>query len=98
MTVEITEEIVCHIPALRRYALFLCRDPQEADDVVQGCLLRALDNLDRFTPGSELRGWLLTILRNLFLTDVRKRRQAELSVLDHGNPQHLQPVPSPQDD
>jgi len=42
--------------------------------LVQEAILRALGNLDKFTPGTSMQTWLFTILRNHFRTDYRKRR------------------------
>ncbi len=68
--------LVEHIPALRRYALFLCQDKERADDLVQECLTRAIANLGRYRPGTNLRAWLLAILRNFYLnSDVRRTRR-----------------------
>ena len=62
-----------HIPALRRYALFLCQDRDRADDLVQECLTRAIANLEKFQEGTNLRAWLLAILRNFYFNnDVRR--------------------------
>jgi RNA polymerase sigma-70 factor, ECF subfamily len=60
------------IPALRRYARFLLRDHEAADDLVQDTLLRAVSRVHLWRPGN-LRGWLFTILRNLHLN---RRRDA----------------------
>lgn len=68
-------EIVFHVPALRAFALGLCRSPDRADDLVQDTILRAWGHFDSFTPGSNLRGWLFTILRNGYYSDLRKRRR-----------------------
>ena len=62
-----------HIPALRRYAQKLARDPDDAADVVQMCLERALRNFHMFQPGTNLRSWLFTILHNEFISEVRRR-------------------------
>jgi RNA polymerase sigma-70 factor (ECF subfamily) len=43
--------------------------------LVQGALVRALDNLDKFESGTNLRAWLFTILRNLYYSDLRKKRR-----------------------
>ena len=42
---------------------------------MQAALLRGLENLDKFQPGTSMQAWLFTILRNQFYTDVRRRRR-----------------------
>jgi Sigma-70 region 2 len=59
-------------PVLRRYARALTHDDSRADDLVQGCLVRALTNQHLFQNGSDLRSWLCAILHNLFISDVRR--------------------------
>ena len=71
--VEEPPALIEHIPALRRYALFLSQDRDRADDLVQECLTRAIANLDRFQHGTNLRAWLLAILRNYYFNnDIRR--------------------------
>lgn len=67
--------LVGQIPYLRRYARGLTRNPADADDLVQGCLVRALANLHRFQMDTNVRAWLLTILHNLFIDGVRKTQR-----------------------
>lgn len=69
------DEIVLHIPALRAFALSLCRSPDRADDLVQDTVERAWGHFASFTPGTKLRSWLFTILRNVFYSDLRKHRR-----------------------
>ena len=69
------EEVIAQIPALRVFARSLCRDRVEADDLVQETLLRAIENIHRFRPGTNLRAWLFTILRNSWYTGAAKRRR-----------------------
>lgn len=71
---DITQDIANEIPHLRRYAGALTRDRPEADDLVQDCLERALARSHQFRPGTDLRRWLFTILRNLHID--RRRRDA----------------------
>lgn len=68
-------EIVTAMPALRRYALSLCRSNDGADDLVQETMLKAWTQQARFEPGSNLNAWLFTILRNSFLNQTRKTRR-----------------------
>lgn len=70
-----SEEVLTHIPALRIYARSLCRDATLADDIVQDTLLRAIAAIGQFRPGSNLRAWLFTILRNSFFSTYARRRR-----------------------
>jgi RNA polymerase sigma-70 factor (ECF subfamily) len=56
------------IPHLRAFAIVLCRNREMAEDVAQEALIRAWRARSSFEPGSNLRAWLFTILRNEFLT------------------------------
>lgn len=71
---ELSQLIELEIPRLRRYGIFLARDPEKADDLVQECLVRAIDNIDKFQPGTNIRSWLMTILHNIFVNETKKRR------------------------
>jgi len=65
-------QIVDHIPALRRYARVLVRTTDQADDLVQDCVERALSRATLYQPGTNLRAWLFTIMRNIAITQTRK--------------------------
>ena len=69
------EAIIAHLPALRAFALSLCRDGTLADDLVQETLLKAWSKFHLYTPGTNLRAWLFTILRNSLHSLHRKRRR-----------------------
>ncbi|MCB1492897.1 MAG: sigma-70 family RNA polymerase sigma factor [Rhodobiaceae bacterium] len=60
------------LPRLRRYAASLCRDPGEAEDLVQDCLERAFARRSSWR-GDNLAAWLMTILTNLYRNRVRDR-------------------------
>ena len=72
MRAELTDEL----PHLRRYAMSLARQKDEADDLVQECLVKALAAADKFEPGTNLCAWLFTILRNAFINKTRDRARA----------------------
>jgi RNA polymerase sigma-70 factor (ECF subfamily) len=63
------------IPELRAFAISLTGDVDQADDLVQEAIVKALANLGQFMPGTSMRAWLFTILRNEFYTLHRKRRR-----------------------
>lgn len=66
------DEIVEHLPALRAFALSLTRNGSLADDMVQDSLVKAWTKIDQFQPGTNMRAWLFTILRNTYYSDRRK--------------------------
>jgi RNA polymerase sigma factor (sigma-70 family) len=63
------------LPGLRAFALSLVGDASRADDLVQETVLRAWARQELFIPGSNLKAWLCTILRNQFYTECRKRKR-----------------------
>ncbi|MGA0606928.1 sigma-70 family RNA polymerase sigma factor [Phenylobacterium sp. VNQ135] len=69
------DEVVGLIPALRAFAWSLSHNGSDADDLVQDTLIKAWTNRDKFEPGTNLRAWLFTILRNTYYTNVLRRRR-----------------------
>lgn len=66
-------ELLETVPALRAFARSLSGRADLADDLAQETLLRAWANRKSFTPGTNLKAWLFTILRNAFYSGLRKR-------------------------
>jgi RNA polymerase sigma-70 factor (ECF subfamily) len=58
------------------YAMVLSRDRTEAEDLVQETCVRAVQATESLQLGSNVKGWLFTILRNIWLNQVRQRRAA----------------------
>ncbi len=67
--------ILSAVPHLRAFAISLSGSVDRADDLVQSALLKGLSNLDKFQPGTSMQAWLFTILRNDFLTQVRRGKR-----------------------
>lgn len=63
------------LPDLRVFARFLARDRALADDLVQDALVRALGALHQYQPGTSLKAWVFTILRNAYYEQGRRRRR-----------------------
>jgi RNA polymerase sigma-70 factor, ECF subfamily len=63
-----------YLDGLYSYALVLTRNPTEAEDLVQETYVRAIQAVERLRPGSNMKGWLFTILRNVWLNQLRKVR------------------------
>jgi len=76
----ITDDIVALLPDLRAFARFMCRDREAADDLVQNTVLIALDKQNQFEPGTNLKGWMFTIMRNRFYSDLRSQRRHPTAV------------------
>lgn len=68
-------DLLAALPRLRAFAFSLTAAAAQADDLVQDTVLKAWQNQHRFEPGTNLLGWLTTILRNEFYTTLRKRRR-----------------------
>jgi RNA polymerase sigma-70 factor (ECF subfamily) len=71
---EFKRELTEVVPHLRAFARGLCGRPDLADDLVQETLLKAWAAQDRFEPGTSMRAWTFVILRNAYLTDMRRNR------------------------
>lgn len=69
------DELPAHLASLRAFALSLTREDASADDLVQDTLVKAWTNIDKFEPGTNLKAWLFTILRNAFYSERRKHRR-----------------------
>jgi RNA polymerase sigma-70 factor (ECF subfamily) len=69
------DELPVHLPALRAFAISLSGDVSSADDLVQDTIVKAWTNIEKFEPGTNMRAWLFTILRNTFFSVKRKRKR-----------------------
>lgn len=78
---DMRQGITALLPDLRGFARFLVRDRTMADDLVQDALVRALAALHQFQPGTNLKAWLFTILRNQFYEQARRRKR-EAAAMD----------------
>lgn len=68
---DVRDELMEHVPRLRRYARALVHNRDLADDLVQDTLERALRHTGQYHPGSDLRAWLFTIMHNAFANQTR---------------------------
>ena len=75
-----TVALAAQVPALRRYAVALVRDGAAADDLVQDCIERALRQADKLEEIQRIGGWLRTILHNLHIDELRRRRRQGVRV------------------
>jgi RNA polymerase sigma-70 factor (ECF subfamily) len=82
-----------NIPSLRRYAWSLLHNKSDADDLVQDCLVRALDHLDSLRRDGDLRAWLFAIMHNIFASRWRRVRNQARLLAEHGEPEAIIAAP-----
>lgn len=81
MSSEMRLALLEAVPHLRAFARSLTRNRDQADDLVNDTIVRAIAASNQFTPGTNFRAWVFTILRNLFYNQGR-RGKARFSSLD----------------
>src|SRR5215469_6275804 len=79
---DLYDAMLPEIPSLRRYARFLARDPDLADDLVQEALTRAVGAADSFRLGTNIRAWLFSILKNVVRNSLRRGRHSPIQSAD----------------
>jgi len=72
-TEDVHDQLVALLPRLRRFARNLTRNPQDADDVVQIAVERALTRLDQWRSDARLDSWMFKIVRNAWIDELRSR-------------------------
>ncbi|MEO1518138.1 MAG: RNA polymerase sigma factor [Bacteroidota bacterium] len=76
-TFQFQEQLAAYLPPMRAFALSLTKNGEDANDLLQETAFRALRNRDKFRPDTNLKAWLVTIMRNTFINNLRaaKRRK-----------------------
>ena len=67
---------------LRPFAINLTKDYESAKDLYQDTLYRAISNKDKYNVGTNIKAWLYTIMRNIFINDYRKKSK-QATVFDN---------------
>ncbi len=76
------DEVLNHIPELRAYSRSLTSHRDDADDLVQTTLTKAIASISRYEPGTNMGAWMFTIMRNTFLTEIRKQMRERPAAAD----------------
>lgn len=72
-TVEFNQMLVNNAEFLKPFAITLTRDNEAAKDLFQETLYRALANKDKYSVGTNIKAWLYTIMRNIFINNYRRK-------------------------
>lgn len=80
-------ELQTLLPDLSRFARVLTRNEDDAHDLVQDCVERALRKQDLFQQGTSLKSWLFTLMRNVFISQKRRETldRRYVAMADDGN-------------
>ncbi len=73
-------EAIPHLDLLYHYGLRLTGDSQQAEDLVQNTMLKAYQSWHQYQMGTNVRAWLMTILRNCFINEYRKASRAGVHI------------------
>jgi RNA polymerase sigma-70 factor (ECF subfamily) len=72
-TLEFNQMLLCNADFLKPFAINLTRDSESANDLFQDTLYKALVNRDKFHVGTNIKAWLFTIMRNIFINNYRRK-------------------------
>lgn len=72
---EFKNSVTKYAYSLKPFALSLTRDMQDANDLIQETLLRALSSHEKFIEGTNLKAWLYTIMKNIFINNYRRNKK-----------------------
>lgn len=72
-TIEFNQMLVNNAEFLKPFAVTLTRDQEAAKDLFQETLFRALANKDKYNVGTNIKAWLYTIMRNIFINNYRRK-------------------------
>ena len=72
-TVEFNQLLLVNSDFLSPFAITLTRDHENAKDLVQETMYRAIANREKYNAGTNIKAWLYTIMRNIFINNYRKK-------------------------
>ncbi|WP_026768930.1 RNA polymerase sigma factor [Asinibacterium sp. OR53] len=81
-TVEFNEMLLSNAEFLKPFTATLTHDQDDARDLYQETLCKALTNQDKYHEGTNIKAWLYTIMRNIFINHYR-RRAKQRTIFDH---------------
>ena len=72
-TADFDQNFISLESSLRSFAYNLTKNEEDAHDLYQETALRAVSNREKFNPGTNLKAWLFTIMKNIFINNYRKK-------------------------
>jgi RNA polymerase sigma-70 factor (ECF subfamily) len=80
--IEFNEIVIINSEYLKPFAITLTRDNETAKDLLQETMYRALANKEKYNAGTNIKAWLYTIMRNIFINNYR-RKAKQNTILDN---------------
>lgn len=87
-TVEFNQLLLHNADFLKPFAINLTRDSEAANDLFQETLYKALANREKYNAGTNIKAWLFTIMRNIFINNYR-RKAKQKTIFDHSGNDYL---------
>jgi len=87
-TLEFNEMLLTNADFLKPFAINLTRDTEAANDLYQETLYKALANHEKYSAGTNIKAWLFTIMRNIFINNYR-RKAKQKTIFDHTPNEYL---------
>ncbi len=75
---QFADLVAVQTPPLKAYALKLTRDMEDANDLIQDTMLKAFVNEDKFQSGTNIKAWLYTIMKNIFINKYRRAMKSSV--------------------
>jgi RNA polymerase sigma-70 factor (ECF subfamily) len=88
-TQPVKHQIAALLPRLRRFGRTLAHSAQDADDLVQTAIEKALTRIDQWTPGTRLDSWMFRIMQNAWIDEVRARERRGQTFLPEEEAEHV---------
>ena len=93
-TLEFSQALINNADYLKPFAITLTRDTETAKDLLQETMYRALANREKYNSGTNIKAWMYTIMRNIFINNYRRRAKQNTIfdaspneyLLDHNQP------------
>ena len=89
LTQTVRDDIAALLPRLRRFGRTLARNPEDADDLVQIAVERALTHSHQWQPGTRLDSWMFRIMQNAWIDESRARERRQQTFVEEEAGEHV---------
>jgi len=87
--IQFQEKILSIQNNMYNFAMLLTANRYDAEDLLQETTLRVLNNQDKYVDNVNFKGWVLTIMRNIFINNYRKELRSQVIIDQSGDLHHL---------